>query len=232
MEDRLYRNLVESYPPVELMRKYDRPGQVFYYLNEHKTGEQYHSWIADHPAWRNFHRWVKSEAFLRSTMEMLLERHIDLGYFRPRPGALRRIRSVLGSLKRGRIPAVYGSLYARFEFVALSGEGGAVLPHTDAPSKLVTIVLSMTQDGQWDASYGGGLDVNVKKNPTKSYGNLNPKIEFDEVDTIRTFEYVPNQEVVFVKTHNSWHSVRPLAGPPDAFRRTVGINIMTETPIL
>jgi hypothetical protein len=32
------------------------------------------------------------------------------------------------------------------------------------------------------------------------------------MDVIDTFEFTPNQAVMFVKTFNSWHSVRPMTG--------------------
>jgi len=32
------------------------------------------------------------------------------------------------------------------------------------------------------------------------------------MEVLDTFEFTPNQVVVFVKTFNSWHSVRPMTG--------------------
>ena len=41
---------------------------------------------------------------------------------------------------------VFRSLEARFEFSALPADGGNIVPHTDAPTKIVTMVVSM-EDG-------------------------------------------------------------------------------------
>jgi hypothetical protein len=48
--------------------------------------------------------------------------------------------------------------------------------------------------------------------------NRNAQAAFDEMEVLDTFEFTPNQVVVFVKTFNSSHSVRPMtgAGSPDA----------------
>jgi hypothetical protein len=46
------------------------------------------------------------------------------------------------------------------------------------------------------------------------------------MEVLETFEFLPNTGVVFVKTFNSWHSVRPIQGPSDGtMRRNLVINI-------
>jgi hypothetical protein len=50
------------------------------------------------------------------------------------------------------------------------------------------------------------------------------------MEILDAFPFEPNQAVVFVKTFNSWDSVRPMAGSgTDAMRRTLTINIETPT---
>jgi hypothetical protein len=47
------------------------------------------------------------------------------------------------------------------------------------------------------------------------------------MEVIDTYEFMPNQGVVFIKTFNSWHSVRPMTGPDaGALRKTLTINIV------
>lgn len=49
------------------------------------------------------------------------------------------------------------------------------------------------------------------------------------MDVIDTFEFTPNQAVMFVKTFNSWHSVRPMTGTdPSVLRKTLTINIVKK----
>jgi hypothetical protein len=55
---------------------------------------------------------------------------------------------------------------------------------------------------------------------------MNRLADFDEMEVLDTFEFTPNQGVIFVKTFNSWHSVRPMTGHgSDALRRTLTVNI-------
>ncbi len=46
------------------------------------------------------------------------------------------------------------------------------------------------------------------------------------MELVDSFAFTPNQAVVFVKTFNSWHSVRPMTGRgSSALRRTLTITI-------
>jgi hypothetical protein len=111
----------------------------------------------------------------------------------------------------------------------LPARGGHVLPHSDGAGKVVTLVVSVLGEGEWDPSWGGGTDVNRPKDPRFHFNRLNRQLGFDDVEVLDTFAFEPNQAVVFVKTFNSWHSVRPMTAPdPARMRRTLTINI--ETP--
>ena len=58
---------------------------------------------------------------------------------------------------------------------------------------------------------------------------MNDKAEFEDMELLDVYEFEPNQCVVFVKTFNSWHCVRPMQGKGSkAMRRTLTINIEHE----
>ena len=59
--------------------------------------------------------------------------------------------------------------------------------------------------------------------------DVSQRAEFDEMEILETFEFLPNQIIMFIKTFNSWHSVRPMTGSGSkAMRRTLTINIEHE----
>ena len=119
---------------------------------------------------------------------------------------------------------------SRFEFSMLPAHGGCVLPHTDGIWKLVTLVVSVVREGEWREEYGGGIDVNVPRDIRRNYNWMNEQLSFDEVEVLDTFAYLPNQAVVFVKTFNSLHSVRPMRAEEEGLmRRTLTINIEVPT---
>jgi hypothetical protein len=115
-------------------------------------------------------------------------------------------------------------LKTRWEFSLLPADGGCLRPHTDIPSKLLTVVLSMRPIGDetWLPEWGGGTDVlrPIGDTPPDDY-----KADLSAFEVVHTYPYVPNQAVVFVKSKDSWHSVGPIAGPAAALRRTVTINV-------
>src|SRR3546814_8852602 len=78
---------------------------------------------------------------------MLKAHNIDLGLsdlgWRDRLG--RRYKA----FKRGAPQPHFPKLRARFEFSSMPITGGSIRPHTDATSKLVTMVIPMLRDGEW-----------------------------------------------------------------------------------
>jgi hypothetical protein len=117
------------------------------------------------------------------------------------------------------------NLKARFEFSMMSAAGGHIHPHTDSPQKHITLVVSMVRPGEWDQAWGGGTDRMRPLDPSNNFNFLNRYLEFDQVETIGTMPYEPNQCVIFIKTFNSLHAVKPMSGPKAVMRRTLTINI-------
>ena len=108
----------------------------------------------------------------------------------------------------------------------LPASGGNVLPHTDSPGKIITFVISIVREGEWNPHDGGGTDVNRVIRPELQFNQKNRQARFEDIEVLHTYEFAPNQAVVFIKTFNSWHSVRPMTGAdPTAMRRTLTINI-------
>ncbi|HMR30595.1 MAG TPA: hypothetical protein PKA13_03885 [Geminicoccaceae bacterium] len=221
-----YDALVAEYPPLELFQYMPKVGKK-YSLSEKNNPDKYKAWLADHPKWKAFHDRVKSREFITGVLAALKERGVDLG-LKPNVGVGKRLRKLAKNLTRGELSAGDPGLTARFEFSMLPADGGSVIPHTDSPGKVITLVVSMMKEGEWDPAFGGGTDVNRPKDPRLYYNELNRQAGFDEMETLETFPFEPNQAVIFVKTFNSWHSVRPMRGDgSQAMRKTLTINIET-----
>ncbi len=224
IEDTLYQDLVASYPPLELFKFMPVFGNK-YSLSDKWNPKQYKDFIANTPIWREFYRYVKSDAFIYSIIDTIKSHGIDLGISQNKQRLSARWLKMLGNVARGRLPMTNPSLYSRFEFSILPADGGIVMPHTDAPSKFITLVISIIGEGEWKQEYNGGTEVLKPKDVTKTYNYYNKQIAYDEVDTINAFPFEPNQAVIFVKTYNSLHGVRQMTGPKDVFRRTLTINL-------
>jgi hypothetical protein len=226
MEPALYEQLVGEFPPLELFESFEELGKRGrkYTLSEKENKKVYLDFVQSSPLWRDFYAWIKSDGFPYSVMEMLRQHDIDLGYRYIPP--TRRLGRLVKNLIRGRPSPHYSPLKARFEFSALPADGGHLVPHTDAPTKIVTMIVSILRNGEWNPSFGGGTDVNQPKDDRYRFNHLNRLAGFEDMEVLHTYEFMANQAVIFVKTFNSWHSVRPMTGVgSDALRRTLTINI-------
>lgn len=193
-------------------------------LSEKYAKHYYRHLIKSEPVWRALHQWIKSRSFIESTFTALRERNVDFGY--EAPSLNRRIQRHVKAMWRGR-GLRFDRYSARFEFSMLPAAGGSVLPHTDNPEKLITIVISMVGDGEWSSDFGGGTDVLQPNDEKLSFDHLNNHHpDYSEMEVLRTYPFLPNQAVVFAKTFNSWHGVRPMTGPNTGLmRRSLTINI-------
>ena len=225
MERTLYDALVADYPPIDLFLHLSKVGHK-YVLSEKFNAANYQRFLEQTPSWKRFHDWIKSAKFIEAVDLMLREVSIDLGLPRMHPSLLKRWKRGWTDVKRGRFPRIPPGLRARFEFSMLPAAGGYILPHTDTPKKIVTLIVSSFKEGEWDPALGGSTEVLRPINTGDSYNWLNENIPFEEVETLDSYEFRPNQCLAFVKTFNSLHGVRPMKGTDSGLmRKTVTINI-------
>jgi hypothetical protein len=195
-------------------------------MSERFAAENYRRFIESNSVWKEFHGWIKSEAFLRQTVDFLAANNIDLGLKQ----AFRSPTShMMKKLRQGRFPAPGPRLRSRFEFSVLKSDGGEVAPHTDTPGKIITLVLAMIRDGEWEPQFGGNLDINRTTDPAYAFNWGNRIVPWDKIEIVDSIPFVPNQCMIFVKTFNSLHSVRRMTqAGSKALRKTVTIVIEKE----
>ena len=154
MDEAAYREMVESYPPKDLFVHLPKVGHK-YTLSEKFNGETYQRFIEETPYWRRLRAWIKSPEFIDSVNRMLCRQHIDLGLSQLNVSEAKKWRIAWKEIRRGRFPRLPPGLRARFEFSMLPADGGHIMPHTDTPKKLITLIVSAMRDGEWDPAFGG-----------------------------------------------------------------------------
>jgi hypothetical protein len=215
----LNARLVDTFPPIDLFRFMQQHGDKWS-LSEVNNPDLYHRFLHSSDEWHRLYKEVKSKGFIDQVLGALAQSKIELGLNASRTGGiLRRLRDGLSGRKSSH------ELRARFEFSMMSAAGGNILPHTDSPQKHVTLVVSMVKPGEWDPSWGGGTDLMRPLDPSENFNHLNRYLNFDQVETLETMPYEPNQCVIFIKTFNSLHAVKPMTGPHEVMRRTLTVNI-------
>jgi hypothetical protein len=226
-DSQYHDELLKMFPPLDLFRFMQYHGDK-YSLSEVNNPDKYFAFIERTPSWRRLYEYVKSERFIPDVLDVLVRNDIDLGI--PKSSLAFGSSSVRQKLRQRLLRALGArndGLKSRFEFSAMPARGGHILPHTDSPQKIITLVVSMREAGGWESSFGGGTEVMRPTDPSKNFNLKNRYLTFDEVETVREMPFDSNQCVIFVKTFNSLHGVRPMTGPPDVVRRTLTINIET-----
>jgi len=209
-----YERLACSYPSMELFKFMQYHGDKWS-LSEVNNPKFYFEFIEKNDAWRKLYGDIKDESFMVKTLEMLKENYIDLGIDEKSFGK----KNLVDLIKRTK------KIKTRFEFSMMSAEGGNILPHTDSPQKIITFVFSMPLEHEWNDEWGGGTDILRPLDIKRNFNYLNNYLNFDEVNTLTTTPYKPNQGMIFIKTFNSLHSVRPMTGPKSVMRKTLTLNI-------
>jgi len=144
----IYSELARNYPSTDLFGKVPNYDYKLS-LSEKFNSGKYAAFIAGNEPWNRFHSLLKSDDFLKQTVEFLKQSNIDLGLDGAFEPTGRRIGRATSALLHGKLPNIAPKLRTRFEFSVLKAVGGEVAPHTDTPKKVITLVLSMIQDGEW-----------------------------------------------------------------------------------
>lgn len=221
-----YQELIDTYPDDRIFVLKDFNG-IKYSLSQHNNKPGYLNHLRKHAAWGRFYDYIKSERFIVDTMAMLKSHNIDLDLANTslRDRAVKRFKA----FKKGSPQPHFPKLRSRFEFSSMPVTGGSIRPHTDHPSKVVTMVIPILRENEWNDEYGGDTSVVWPKERNRSYNLIGAYMDFEEVDCIKTYPFEPNQCLVFVKTYNSWHAVWPMTGNDSSvLRRTLTINIEAD----
>lgn len=222
----VYAEMVATFPTVDMFVAKESKG-VKYSLSGHNNRQGFRAHLRNNAAWSRFYDYVRSDVFIDDTLTMLEAHHVDLGPRRSSFGA--RMIQRFKAFRKGSPQPHVPTLRSRFEFSAMPVTGGSIRPHTDHPSKIVTMVIPILAEGEWDPAYGGGTSIVWPKDRSRSFNFSNSYMDFDEVECLKSYAFEPNQCLVFVKTHNSWHAVWPMTGnDARVLRKTLTINIETN----
>ncbi len=199
LADAHYQELAASFPMDLALYKAFTGGDKKYSLSERNNPEGYHEFVQSHTPWKALYDYLKAPAFAEKMLRVLAAHKVA-------------------------VSATAEQLRTRFEFSLLPADGGLLRPHTDLPSKVITLVIAMPTPNQpWDAAWGGGTDVLAQMDPAQHYADYGAPE--GALVKAHTYDYRANQCVVFVKSDKSWHSVGPLTGPEGQWRRSLTVNL-------
>ncbi len=227
-----YKEMLANWPSTDLFNHKAVWGDK-YSLSETENGDKYKQFIDSHPIWSKVYAETKSNAFIDRVIDMLLEQNIDLGLKNNWHSANNaglalgaRLKGMIDGLKLKRSKSI--PLVTRFEFSMLPAKGGTVLPHTDHHKKLVTMVISMVGEGEWDPQIGGGTAFLTPIDTRKNFNRMNEMTGHENFKPFDIVEFEPNQCAIFVKTFNSHHSVPQMTSNDDTLLRKTLTLVIAE----
>ena len=221
IDPKIYDKLVEEFPEKDLFEFKKDLGKKFS-LSEINNSKIYFNLIKTSKLWSVFFKYVKSNEFKNEIFKMLKQNNIDLGLvdedIKLNKTTLKENLKNLFFKKRKKINS-------RFEFSMMSANEGHILPHTDSSHKLVTIVIPILKENEWDKNWGGNTSILEPIDEKMNFNQTNKYLKFNQVKTINEMAFQKNSSTIFIKTFNSLHCVFPMKGPINKLRKSLTINI-------
>ena len=96
-------------------------------------------------------------------------------------------------------------------------------PHTDAPNKLISLMLYFPEDENYNTGNMGTIfwDYN-----TNNYKNIYIDRIDEKMKILHQNEFEGKTLFGFIKNHKSWHSVPELHMPENKYRKSININLL------
>jgi hypothetical protein len=212
----LYQAARASFPAGVETDQYGNRKQVF---SQHRHPERVAQFLAGDEVWRALVDFFGSDAYLQD-----LRRYLG--------PALGRARGLAGSMRWRRraaqpvLPLVDRPVSFGYEFSLLE-DGAYLYPHTDAPAKLVSLLLYFPPD-DWRPEFGGATELYRPKDPRHERNWMNRNLGFDDVELVYRSEFRPNRLFGFVKSANSLHGVAPVTCGPGRLRLSFNFNVVID----
>ena len=92
----------------------------------------------------------------------------------------------------------------------ISTDGGFIKPHTDGANKLISFVMPIVENDNISKIPNSGTNILKTNDDNYKYNLLNSTVPFELTEIVREIPFDKNQIFLFVKTHNSLHSVGPM----------------------
>ncbi len=214
-----YQSLRETFPDVSTYEKDDSKKKAF---RSSVEADPFDAFCDAHPAWRQLVDFFSSPAFTADAQEALAPALLDARGIEARRPWLdctgRKIpNNPLHYIFREPIRTTFQ--------ISLLPRGGVVVPHTDAPRKLVSLLLYF-RDPDWQDAYGGGTEFYAPLDPERARSWApTDRIPFENFKLIGAAGFERNRLSGFVRSGASFHGVPPIQCPPGMARRALLINI-------
>ncbi len=201
-DDKFYASLCKEFPIDQKFQKFDfdkqnNLKQKKFLINEsHKSFKEI---LKNNKNINDLYNHLSNQKFKESILNLLEKNYICL----PKTENLfKKIYKKIRSIKN------FG-----FEFSLMSTDGGFIKPHTDGADKLISFVIPIVENENFLKITNSGTTILKPTEDKFKYNYLNKTVPFESTEVIRQIPFNKNQMFLFIKTHNSLHSVGPMYNP-------------------
>ena len=115
-----------------------------------------------------------------------------------------------------------------FEFSAINTNGGFINPHTDGANKIITLIIPLIDNSKIYNVKNCGTKILETHDEKYSYNFMNKVVPWESTKIVKEIPFLDNQMMMFIKTHNSLHSVGPMNSLDSLlFRKSINFCIYT-----
>ncbi len=195
-----YNSLCEEYPDIselkisEDKKKYNLQKFNKYSLtNDHN---EFNNLLKRKRNFLNLYKFLDSREFFNKISEILTENNIDLQLSFEKREFLFKKRKY--------------NLF--FEFSSIPCDGGFILPHTDAPKKIITFIIPIIREDEKEIENFKKVGTSILSvtDPKQSFNYFNKTMKLEDTIEKKYVNFSQNKMLMFIKTHNSLHSVGPV----------------------
>lgn len=222
LPERVYSALLQSFPKDERLFK-GRHNFKKKFISSSTHNEIFQNFCTEHPLWQQLVSAFRHPAFVSDLRKAVYEEILkarSFGAYKPWIYPSKAWHSKYYSYLR---KMFFNPVSVNFQFSRLE-RGSYIPPHTDMPSKMVSLMLYFP-DKIWKKAYGGGTEFYKPKKPFLEENWENKEIPVEELNVFAEAEFLPNRFVLFVKSKNSYHGVPPIKCPESIQRNSLNINL-------
>lgn len=200
-----YDNICKEFPIEQKFEKfdYDKQNQIkqnkFVFNDNHQS---FKKMLKNKHNISDLYSYLTNQHFRKLILDFLEQNYISLSKYEFNQNILNRAYKKIKKAKK-----------FLFEFSMIPTDGGYIKPHTDGADKLVIMVIPIVDNENLSKIVNAGTKILKPTDDKYKYNYLNSTVPFEATEVIREIPFKKNQFFLFVKTHNSLHSVGPMINP-------------------
>jgi hypothetical protein len=216
-----YNHLKNEFPSIDQLKynsfdnKRNELKQSKYNLTSLENN--FHEIIRKRKYTSQLYNFLKSEKFISSLIIFLNSKHLRINFNNNENFYKKMIKKF-----------IFKKIDFSFEFSAINTNGGFINPHTDGANKIITLIIPLIDNSKIYDVKNCGTKILETHDEKYSYNFMNKIVPWESTKIVKEVPFLDNQMMMFIKTHNSLHSVGPMNSLDSLlFRKSINFCIYT-----